>query len=895
MITSSKIKIIVILSLTGFFTVHAQEMRLEGVISDTLNQPLQNANVLAIPETADDQIRFSISSTDGVYSLKLLKGVRYSLEISYLSYKSYKDSISIDQNTIKNIVLTPSDITLDEIVISERIPVKVREDTITYRPETFLTGQERKLRDVLKKLPGLEVDRAGNVTVNGKDVTKLLIDGKTFFTGDEKLGVNNIPAAVIDEIEALDNYNEVAFLKGLSDSEQLALNIKLKEGKKRFAFGEVEAGVGVDDRYIAHPTLFYYSPKTTINGIGDFNNIGKKSFDITDYVAFEGGFTRYGENPQSYFRLLNDDFAQFLSQRDFVFNRNNFGALSLNQNIGNNLDFSGYSIVSLGDVNAQSENTLIYLNNNTTLENRSINENNELDFTLNKASLRYANTKNLDIKYDAFLKTNSGRSFLRVASQTPTDSTMVNQNNRPVSLDFTQKISINKKFSKVHTSSFNASYKYRKSDANNRWDFNTPIFSEIIPLDTSNESIRLQQQRDILFREFKSNLKYYWVLQSFHHIYPEIGFNRIDQTYRTLDGQEVGETILSFSDNGFNNNLGLGLTESYFGVQYKAKVGQFIFKPGLFYHYYDWKIRQFQAEVRNRSKGALLPQLQIDWELNSAFNIKLKYNRFSTFGEATKLANRFVLQNFNQIFVGNSNLENELFHKLSLSYNKFSPFKGNFLNATFGYIHREQSIRSATTIDNIDQINTLIYTDLPENSYSSSVSFTKLLGKYQLSMGVNGNYDAYSRSINQNIQDFNTLNYGYQVGGTIQFQNSPTITIDWLHQFSQFESERDKNEFILMTPSIELEHTFLKSFVLSADYEATFFQNKNRNESNTFSMGNASLLYRKESSPWSVTLEITNIFDTRFQRENYFSQFIVGDRKTFLQPRIVLIKLGYQF
>ncbi len=342
-----------ILSLTGFFTINAQNTLLSGTISDSLNQPLQSANVLAIPASQNEQIKFSITDTRGNYKLNLQRDVSYSLEVSYLGYTPFKDSITLTKNTTRNIRLTPNNETLDEIILTERTPVKVREDTITYRPEKFLTGEERKLRDVLKKLPGLDVDREGNVKVNGKEVTKLLVDSKEFFTGDEKLGVNNIPADAVDEIEALDNYTEVAFLKGLSDSEQLALNIKLKEGKKKFAFGEVEVGAGIKDRYTLHPTLFYYSPKTSVNAIGDFNNTGQKAFTTQDYVNFEGGFSRFSEDPTAFFRLFNDEFARFLSQQDFIFNRNNFGAVSLNQKLTKSLDLSAYSIFSQGTLQSR--------------------------------------------------------------------------------------------------------------------------------------------------------------------------------------------------------------------------------------------------------------------------------------------------------------------------------------------------------------------------------------------------------------------------------------------------------------------------------------------------------------------------------------------------------------
>lgn len=890
-----KILPLLILSLTGFFTLQAQEIKLSGTISDTLNQPLQNANVLAIPASQNAQIKFSISDSEGNYKLSLQSGQTYSLEVSYLGYSPFKDSITLLRNTVRNIRLIPSNQTLEEIILTERTPVKVSEDTITYRPEKFLTGEERKLRDVLKKLPGLEVDREGNVQVNGKDVTKLLVDGKEFFTGDEKLGVNNIPADAIDEIEALDNYNEVAFLKGLSDSEQLALNIKLKDGKKKFAFGEVEAGAGIEDRYTIHPTLFYYSPKTSVNAIGDFNNTGQKAFTTQDYVNFEGGFSRLSEDPSAYFRLFNDDFARFLSQRDFIFNRNNFGALSLNQKLSKRLDLSAYSILSQGSLQSEQQNTITYFTDQNLDERRNTQQDNELTFSLSKATLRYIDNNDLDIKYEAFLKTNTGEGNTRINSISSQDSTFINQSNNPSSIDFTQKLSVNKRFSRKHTSSFNTSFKYLDSNTQNLWNFNQPLFTGLIPLDTSNSNLVLNQTRENVLKDLRANFKHYWVLHRFHHIYPEVGINVLSQNYQSLDNQVIPNDSVDFTDAGFNNNLAFNLTESYVGVQYKAKANKFILKPGLFLHYYDWGVRQFEGTLRDTGKAVLLPQLQIDWELNSAHKVKLRYNLFSQFGEGSQFANRLRLQTFNQVFAGNPTLENELYHRLNLNYSKFSLFKGNFLNAGFSYNRRVESIRNTTAIEGIDQINTLILTSLPENNYSGNVLFTKLIGKYRLKLGANISFSDYSRIINDNQQGFNSNNYGYEFELSTRFKNAPNITTGMRHRFTDFKSANATNSFSNINPYIDFEYRFFKDFVLNIDYNYTYFENRNRNEINRFSIGNASLLYNQEDSPWSITLEATNIFDTRFRNENSFNQFLVNDSRTFIQPRIVLLKLGYKF
>ena len=109
------------------------------------------------------------------------------------------------------------------------------------------------MREILDKLPAIDVDRDGNVTVKGKKVTRFLVEGELFFTGSTKLGVNNIPANVVDMVEVYENYNDIGLLKGLEESDDLAINIKLKEDKKQFVFGDIGAAVGHKERYSLNP------------------------------------------------------------------------------------------------------------------------------------------------------------------------------------------------------------------------------------------------------------------------------------------------------------------------------------------------------------------------------------------------------------------------------------------------------------------------------------------------------------------------------------------------------------------------------------------------------------------------------------------------------------------
>jgi len=879
------------------YNVLAQEIILSGIIKDTLNIALENANVLAVPLSEEGQIKFSITDTEGNYVLRLKPNKNYRIELSYLGYQKITDSVNLSKDTIKNYLLIPSNQNLDEVIITERIPVKVREDTITYRVNKFTDGSERKLRDVLKKLPGIEIDRDGNTTVNGKAVTKLLVDGREFFTGDEKLGVNNIPADVIDEIEALDNYSEVSFLKGLNDSEQLALNIKLKEGKKKFAFGDLEIGGGVDDRYVIHPTLFYYSPKTSINAIGDFNNIGKKEFTIQDYFNFEGGFDILGADPSAYLSLFRDDFARFLQQRDFIFNRNNFGALSFSQELTETIRLNAYSIVSANTLSTRTENDLVYLTGTSPNENRVTMQNNDLVFSINKLQLRHSSSDNLDIKYEAFLKTNRANGITDLVSQTVLDTTTVNTQSQPESIDFTQKLSLNKRFNKKHTSSLITSYKLAINEKENNYLFNQEVFSNQIPfMDQGTDFFNLGQNTENRISDLRINLKHYWVLNRFHHIYPEAGLNILNQQYETSDIQLLENGENTFFNNGFNNDATFDLVESYAGLTYKAKAGKFIFKPALFYHYYDWKIDQFNNNLRNTGKPILLPKLNIDWKIKSSEKLRFIYRYTSRFAEASQLANRLRLTNFNRLFAGNENLENELNQNLLLSYSKFSFFKSINFNANFSYTNRPRSIRNTTQIEGIDQINTLVFSNLPENDYSLNSSFTKELGKYKFTTRGGINFSDYSRIINQQEQNFNSNRFSYEIIGKTDFNKGPNFQVGLRQSFNSFNgSATNQNRFTQIDPYINVDYTFWNDFTFTADYTFTYYENRDQNEINRFQTANASLFYNKESSPWSFELSATNVFNIDFRNLNSINQFLISDTRTFLQPRILLFKVGYKF
>ncbi|MGB7841300.1 MAG: TonB-dependent receptor [Salinimicrobium sp.] len=873
----------------------SQQIDLRGVINDSLQQPLPYTNIIATPFADEGSITFAISDELGRYKLDLVRDITYKLEITHLGFSKGMDTITILENTTRNFTLYESMESLEEVIIEQQMAVIVKEDTITYRVKQFKTGEERKLREVLKKLPGVEVDREGNVTVNGKRVTKLMVEGKTFFTGDTKLGVNNIPADAVAEVQALDNYSEVAFLKGLEDSDKMALNIKLKQGKKKFVFGDIEAGAGIEERYLFHPTLFYYSPKTAVNVIGDFNNIGEKSFTMSDYINFEGGYASLMDGSNSFSNIYNSDFAKFLGQQDFIYSRNEFGAGSLSQEISPNLQLDAYSIASGGKVETRTTNDITYLTDAGLDEFRETTTENNVFFTLSKLKLRYQPNAETDVSYDALFKTSSGDAKQRILSQTPLNLNQTQIIQKPESYELNQFLNYNRQFSYKHTTTLTGNYQYHKSENMNGWFFDRPVFSEIIPFINDGDVYNLLQNSSYQNHHARVDLKHYWVMNNLNHLYPIAGVNLMDQQYKTVDYQKLNDSSINyFANSGFNNDLDFRLLDTYAGFEFKMKRGDLILKPGITYHLFDWRIHQFMEEIVNKSKGALLPALMAKYEINSSENLTFNYNLRSSFTDATSYANRLRLINFNQLFRGNEELENELSHSLSLRYYKFNMYRGLFVNGNLNYTRRANSIRSTSIIEGIDQVATLFFTDMPENSYYGNASIAKQVRKLKFTLSGSANLSDYTRVINNEKIDYNSQNYSYTVKGETRFKKLPNLELGYRQDFSNFESDNFSNNFTQISPYANLDYDFLKDLILKANYAYNYYENQNTNEINRFQLGNASLFYNKENNPWSFEIDVKNVFDVYYRNSNTFNEFLITDQRIYIQPRTFLFKAAYK-
>ena len=877
-----------------FFTVSlfSQKVTISGFVKDSLQKPMPYANVIAKPKDVSKNLQFAITDNEGYYSLKLTKGDTINISISYLGYKPVDYQFIALKSTKKDFVLQQSSEQLDEIVIE--MPVTVRGDTTTYKTEKFTNGKERKLKNVLKKLPGVAVDKNGTVTVQGKKVTKMLVDGKKFFGGNSKLAVNNIPADAVGDVEVIDNYNEVAFLKGLTDSDEMAMNIKLKEDKKRFVFGDLEAGKGTANFYKTSANLFYYSPKTNVNFIGNLNNINEKTFTFRDYMSFSGGMNAVFKGN---FDWRGGDFNQFMQTNDVVSSKQKFGALNITKVATSTIDVSGYVIFSNSNVGSFVEDFNEY---NTFTEQRTNKANADnllgignfnLEYTPNAKEKWYVRTQ---VKRTNNTNNNSLSSLVNATENTiKTDrdltATYINQN-----------IEWHKRQNDKHTFSSVFNYVFDKSNTTAFWKTENPILQGLIPTDNSQNLIRILQDKNTQEQNIDFVFKHFWEINNSNHIYTTVGNKLLNEDFFTEDKQQLDDfTFNNFASAGFGNNLNFKLNDFFAGVHYKFRTGIFTFKQGFQAHNYNWQIQQETQTDKN--KWVVLPDFLAKIEFNKSKKIQINYSLKTSFSDASRFANRFYLQSYNSIFRGNEKLENNLFHSARVYYSRFSLYRGLMLFASVNYNKQVRGVRNTVVFDiknpnpalQLNQFLTSKLFNSPSEDFSGNIHLEKSIKDIKYKFDVGFSNSMYLQEINNVLQTNKNNSYDYEVGLETLFYNFPTTEVGIKRKIGNFTSPLNTSKFVTTEPFVSIDYDFLKGFKFNFDYRRSLYENKDLGQKNTYEIANLTLSYNKEDAAWSFKIVANNLFNTKFKQSNRFSDYLVSDTKTFILPRIFMFSIGY--
>ncbi|KAA9327673.1 outer membrane beta-barrel protein [Hymenobacter busanensis] len=260
--------------------------QIQGLVADSLTgKPLREASVSLLAGRDSSYLSFTITDGDGRFALRNVAPGRYFLLTTFLGYKSQLTPVTLPAGgpaalNAGTLRLKAMSQTLGEVVIQqERAPVSVSGDTLAFSAKAFKTQPNAAVESLLKKLPGVEVDRDGNIKAHGQDVQRVLVDGKPFFGDDPKMATRNLPADIIDQVQLYNARSDQAAFSGIDDgNQQKTLNLVTKRDKRKGYFGQNGVGVGTDGRYQARLGLNRFNNGRQLSAIGQANNINQLGF-----------------------------------------------------------------------------------------------------------------------------------------------------------------------------------------------------------------------------------------------------------------------------------------------------------------------------------------------------------------------------------------------------------------------------------------------------------------------------------------------------------------------------------------------------------------------------------------------------------------------------------------
>lgn len=877
---------------------YCQSIKLEGVITDSKSTSLEMANVMAVNTDTKSMDSYAITNDKGKFVLNLKPNSAYSIKVSFLGMQNREiEIITSTENITKTIVLQEGGIELNGVEIVREMPVSIKGDTIVYNADSFKSGTERKLEDVLKKLPGVEVNADGEVEVEGKKVTKLMVDGKDFFDGDTKLGVKNIPADAIDKVQVLRNYSEIGALKGVENNQDnLAMNIKLKSGKKNFWFGDITAGLGTDtqwNRYVVNPKLFYYSPDYSVNFITNFNNIGELPLTAQDYFKFTGGFRSMMKKGGSNFNVSSNDLGISLLRNNRAKEiKTQFGAGNFSYNVTKAWTLSGFAILSTSDTEMETKSqTTILDSGNQQKSNETALQNNNLG--LFKFSSSFKPNKKLQFDYDVLTKLTkqSEISSLQresiVNNNTTSETILTNKKQDPTSVN--QNLSLYYTKNDKNIFAFEMQHLYQDENPFYNANLQTQPFNLSGYVSGQNRN-DLNQNRFVKTNKLDAKLDYYYMVTPKSNINLTVGNTNSYQNFNSHIFQILdngGANNLSDAEN--NNQVTYAFNDVFLGLHYKVLSGKFTFTPGVSVHYYDMNNGQLGTGF-NQSFYKVLPDVFALYQIKKAESLTYNFSLSNDFTDINRLAEGYVLSSFNSLFRGNRALENATSQVHSLRYFKYNMFNFENIFANATYTRKVDAIKSRVNFVGINQSTSPFNSNLPEESLSGMGSYGRsFLKNYKASANASFNWSKFN-NIQNNAQAVNeSYLISYTVKASTNYKNLPNLEVG----YNLVSNKYSGSTFITEKPFAKLDYYFLKSFSFVTEYEFYHYYNKAKTVENEYDFLTASLIYQKKDSKWEYKVAATNLLNTQTLNDDSFSQFATRTSQYTVQPRYVIFSLKY--
>lgn len=697
------------------------KMTLRGTVADSTGAPLSAATVVLLQVQDSVMSAFGITGNDGAFVLKRVQAGDYLLQVSYVGYNVLFKPLTLSgeqqEVNVGTLVLKEAATNLETVEVkAEHIPMRLDKDTLEYNADAFKTQPGAVVEDLLKKLPGVEVERDGSIKAQGENVQNVLVDGKEFFGNDPKIATKNLPADAVDKVQVFDKKSERAEFTGIEDGrDEKTINLQLKEDKKQGYFGKASLGGGAlynpdgsydPDRYRARLNVNSFAGKTQLSMIGLANNINEEGFGIEDYLQFMGGLSNFmvpGSNGDVEINIDGPGFGPqsgLNNTQALGFNLNReFGQSAFGQKTKLNFSYFLNHIDNLTDKTTTSENVV---------ENETFNETSSLLRNSDNFNHRFSFTvrHTLDSMQNLVLRSNFSANKGSISSRSDrfafngfnSSSVMRRNSSDGKNLNFDARLSYRRKFSRKGRSLVaDASFGKKRTE-------NDALFYAINTTQFDGNPLPLLDTLD-QHQVFDNDELSYGLSASYSeplgkNRYLELFLSRSNATndtrrdyYDRLPGgsELLNDTLSTVFNRGYHYDraqLSFTLNRKKWNLTFGAALQQSVLEG------------QRNTEIPlERSFTRVLPTLFLDYEPGRSRNLNFEYRTSLREPSLEQLQPTIDNSDPLNIYAGNPDLRPEYRHDAGLRFMLFDQFSMTSLFASVNAVYTQDPITNSTRIN----------------------------------------------------------------------------------------------------------------------------------------------------------------------------------------------------
>ncbi len=865
-----------------------QDFLLNGSVLDESDTALENASIVIKQITSSGSAPiFQKSDYQGRFQLKFSKEVKIELTISRIGYQKVVDTIDIRVAQQKiTFKLLKSVRRLEEVKIDYKYrAVEIAKDTIRFSADYFRDSTDRKLQDLIEKMPGFSIED-GKIRFQGKLVNVTLVENERFFGGGSKLAVENIPANAVDKVEMISRFSQNDLLKNVQVNDQLAMNIKLKENKKNFIFGDLESALGNEKSYKEHAALFYYSPQRTMSFIGDINNTGASPVSKEDIDRVQGAELQYFSNsiPKDALSGYNRD------NRNVIKNINKFAAFNgFKRGMDKKLSLTLYGVYNenrLGtEIAGSNSYTLpdLRYTEQTYMRSSQVNRQASLNLSTGFKPNPYFS---IDYNVGAFwtmpkqsIHTNSAIDKFSVDN----NSLQTQSGN---SLVLKQYLEGNWKHSLRSYSSFAFQHQYTYEKDNFSLSSDSLFLPDFIRLDSS-KNYRIVRPIERKKQLFNASYKYYWVINQQQQLHVEVNSQNeiLRQQGQSTGARDTSHQYLFDHEQDYQNS------SNYLGGSYRLDFEKLKILISL-KEYYLYLTNQTPVYTGHYGKWFLQPELDIKYGKNALDGFRLNYRRGYNFATASDLNPSYWITGYNSLFRGNIFLEGQTFHKFNFTYNNFrlTDFRVIYFNSTLTL--KDQIKGNSLVTSSYQQLKSVMLFDRPDLNFTNIGGYSIRYGRFEPGVYLSYIHMKLAQAIDQ--EEINLRQNTVSSDLSLRWFKPKflDIKVAWTNTNSWQKSTGNEEKVAFNKWSVTGKYT-MKNLVLKTDWSMLKTGLANGNPAPVNVNGNFELRYQKAKSPFSLYVQGLNVLKNNSYRTAVLTEYISSEKVIYTMPRIFLMGLSY--